>query len=185
MTQGHGIVLQRIVIHRHAIRRTNGILSAVTLADRILLIVFAVEMETQVADDFVRFLRQTVFFYQRHDGQFYRSQCLRQFEHYASFPVFQFLFLVAVAHDGKEHTVHTDRGLNDIRRIAFVRFGVEIFTLLARILGMLAQIKVRTAVGTFHFLETEWHVELDVTGRIGIVRQFLMVVETVVFRPET
>ena len=61
--------------------------------------------------------------------------------------------------------------------VAFVRFGVEIFYLLARILGMLAQIKIRTAMDTFHFLETERHTELHITGRIGIVRQFLMVVK--------
>src|SRR3712207_1102725 len=38
---------------------------------------------------------------------------------------------------------------------------------------------------TFHLLESEWHVELYVGGSIGIVCQFVVVVETVVLCTES
>ena len=44
---------------------------------------------------------------------------------------------------------------------------------------MLGQVKISTAVNTFYFLETERHQELDVCSSIGVVCQFVVVVETV------
>ena len=44
---------------------------------------------------------------------------------------------------------------------------------------MLGQVKISTAVNTFHFLKTERHQELDVCSSIGVVCQFVVVVETV------
>ena len=50
---------------------------------------------------------------------------------------------------------------------------------------MLAEVEVRAAVDALHFLETEGHVEFDVRSCIGIVCQFFVVVETVVFSAES
>ena len=45
---------------------------------------------------------------------------------------------------------------------------------------MLRQVEVGTAMNTFYFLETEWHLEFNIGCGIGIVSQFLMVMETIV-----
>ena len=50
---------------------------------------------------------------------------------------------------------------------------------------MLTQVKVGAAVDTLHLLETERHFELDVGGSIGVVGQFLVVMETVFLVTQT
>ncbi len=44
---------------------------------------------------------------------------------------------------------------------------------------MLRQVEVGARVYALYLLEAEWHLELDVGGRVGIVGQFLMVVVAV------
>ena len=89
-----------------------------------------------------------------------------------------FLF-VSRTHDGQEHTVDADRGLDDEGSVRLVEFGIEVLYLLAAILSVLREVEVGTRVDTFHFLETEGHQELDVGSGIGIVRQFLVVMEAI------
>ena len=38
--------------------------------------------------------------------------------------------MVSVTHDAEEHAVDTDRSLDDVRRVAFAAFGIEVFDLL-------------------------------------------------------
>ena len=47
------------------------------------------------------------------------------------------------------------------------------------------QVKVRTAVNTFHFLESKRHQEFDVCSCVGIMCQFVVVMETVMIITET
>ena len=173
------------MVYCDTIRSTDGILTTVTLADAVFLIILAVEMELQVIHNLTRLLGQAVFLHQRHHGQFHRSQSSRQFQHDTSFTTFQCFFCISSTHNAKEHTVHTDRCFNNIRSIAFVQFRIEILDTLATELLVLAQVKVRTAVNTFHFLESKRHQEFDVCSCVGIMCQFVVVMETVMIITET
>ena len=119
------------MIHSDAIRSTDGILTAITLTDAVLFIILAMEVELQIIHDFTRFFRQTVLLDQRHDSQFYGSQCCGQFQNDTSFTVVQLFFRISSTHDAQEHTVYTDGCFNNIRSITFVQFRVEIFNTLA------------------------------------------------------
>ena len=141
-------------------------------------------METQAVDDFLCLLGHTILLGEGEHGKLDGSKGSRQVQHGTCLTVGQLLLLVTVTHDGKEHAVHTDRGLDDVGSIALVTFRVEILNLLATILGMLAEVEVGAGVDTLHLLEAEGHVELDVGSGIGIVSQFVVVVETVVLCPE-
>src|SRR5574344_1235827 len=50
---------------------------------------------------------------------------------------------------------------------------------------MLAQVEVGTRMDTLHFLESERHLKFDIGSGIGIMGQFLMIVETIIFSTET
>ena len=173
------------MVHRHTERRADGILPAVALADGVLLVILAVEVEAQIADNLLGLLRQTILLHQWHHGQLYRSQRCRQMQHHAGIATLELFLLIAVAHHAQEHAVHSDTGFDDVRCIALVCLGVKVFNLLTAVLGMLRQVKVGAAVNAFHLLKPKGHVKLDVTGRIGIVGQLLMVVEPVVLRTES
>ncbi len=55
-------------------RCTNGILTAVALADAVFLVVLTGKAELELVHDLACFFRQTVFFYQRQDGQLHRCE---------------------------------------------------------------------------------------------------------------
>ena len=90
------------------VRRTDGIHAAVAFTDRVFFLVFAVEVELQVVQNFVSLFGQTILLNQRHNGQFHRSQCSRQSQHYARFAVFEFFLGISMTHYAQEHTVNTD-----------------------------------------------------------------------------
>ena len=92
--------------------------------------------------------------------------------------------MVSVTHDAEEHAVDTYRSLDDVRRVAFAAFGIEIFDFLTAEFGVLREVEVRAGVDTLHFFESERHTEFDVAGCIGIVCQFFVVVEAIVLRAE-
>ena len=66
--QRHGVVLERVVVYGYAVRCTYGVLAAVTLADRVFLIVLTVEVELQVVDYLAGLFGQSVFLQQRHNA---------------------------------------------------------------------------------------------------------------------
>ena len=51
MTQGDGAILHRLMVYRHAEGRTDSVLTAVALADGVLLIELAVEVKLQFVVD--------------------------------------------------------------------------------------------------------------------------------------
>ena len=172
------------MIHGDAVRRTDGILTTIALTDRILLIILAVEVELQLVDDLTSLLGQTIFLHQRHHSTLHRSEGSRQLQHHAGLAILEFLLLVSMTHDREEHTIHTDRGLDDIRGIALIGLRIEVLDALARVFLMLREVEVRTRVDTLHLLEAERHLELDIGSGIGIVSQLVVVVETVVLCTE-
>ena len=131
ITQSYAIVFQSLVVNGDTIRSTDGILTTVTLTDRILFIVLTIEVELQVVDDFAGLFGQTVFLDQRHNGQLHRCKGCRQLQHYAGFAIFQLFFTVGCAHNAEEHTVYTDRGFDNVWHIAFVDFRIEVLDALA------------------------------------------------------
>ena len=173
------------MVYGHAERSANGILTAIALADRVFLVILAVEVEPKIIDNLACLFGQSVFLYQWHNGQFDRRKGCGQLEHYAGFAIFECLLLISMTHDGEEHTVNTDTCLDDIRSITLIGLWIEIFDALARKFLMLRKIEIGTAVYALHLFKSEWHLEFDVGGSIGIVSQFLMVMETVVLGSES
>ena len=173
------------MIDGDAVGRSDGILSAIALADGVFLVVLAVEVEAQVVDDFTSLFGQSVFLHQRQHGQFHGRERSRQFQNGARFAVFELFLVVGVAHDREEHPIDAYRGLDDVGHVALVSLRVEILDLLAREFLVLREVEIRARVDAFHLLETEGHLELDVGGGVGVVRQLVVVVEAIVFSPES
>ena len=95
------------------------------------------------------------------------------------------LLLVARTHHAQEHTIDADGSLNDVRRVALIEFRIEVLDLLSAVLGVLREVKIRTAVNTLYLLESERHEELDIRSCVGIVSQLVVVVETVFLVTQT
>ena len=184
VAEGNGVVLHRLLVDSHAIRTTNGVHTTIALAYLVLLLVLAVEVETKLLHDFLCLLGHSVLLGKGEDGQLNRCQGSRQLQHDTTFAIGQLLLGIGVAHNTEEHAVDTDRGLDDVRSIALTGLRIEVLNLLTRIGSMLTEVEVGTRVDTLNFLETERHVEFDVCGSIGIVSQFVVVVETIVLSTE-
>ena len=167
-----------------AVGRAHGVLAAVALADGVLFVVGALEVELEAVHNLACLFGQSVFLDERHYGQFGGREGCGQVQHGARLAVFEFFFFKAVAHHREEHAVHADTCLDDIRRVALVAFGVEVFYFLARIFCVLRKVEIRAGVYAFHLFEAEGHVELDVGGGVGVVRQLFVVVEAIVFVAE-
>ena len=60
-----------------------------------------------------------------------------------------------------------------------VQFGIEILNFLSGEFLVLRQVKIGTAVNSFHLLKSERHFKFDVGSGIGIMRQFIVIVEAV------
>ena len=85
-----------------------------------------------------------------------------------------------MAQHGQHHPVYTDGRLNDIGGIRGILLRIEVLNLLAGELLVVAQVEVGAAVDTLQFLEAEGEVELNIGRGVGVVGQFLVIVETVV-----
>ena len=126
-----------------AVGRAHGVLAAVALADGVLFVVGALEVELEAVHNLACLFGQSVFLDERHYGQFGGREGCGQVQHGARLAVFEFFFFKAVAHHGEEHAVHADTCLDDIRRVALVAFGVEVFYFLARIFCVLRKVEIR------------------------------------------
>ena len=62
------------MVYGHAERSANGILTAIALADRVFLVILAVEVEPKIIDNLACLFGQSVFLYQWHNGQFDRRK---------------------------------------------------------------------------------------------------------------
>ena len=131
VTQSHAVVLQSLMIHGDTVRSTNGILAAVTLTDRIFLIILAMEVELQAVDNLACLFGQSVFLLPTASQPASPEPGQREVSTQRAFAVLQLLFTVGSRHDAEEHTVYAYRCLDDIRGIAFVGFGIEILDVLA------------------------------------------------------
>ena len=85
VTNGYRIVFQGIVVNGNAEGCADGILPAVTLADGILFLVLAVEIEFHPVHDLTGFFGKSVFFGQRQYGQLNRCQGRGDFQYHAFF----------------------------------------------------------------------------------------------------
>ena len=65
VANGDGVVDQGVVVDGDAHRGADGILTTVTLADGVFLLILAHEVGLQRVDDLASLLRQTVFLDQR------------------------------------------------------------------------------------------------------------------------
>ena len=82
VADGHAVVLLGLMVHGDAEGSADGILTAVSLADAVLLVILAVEVKLQVVDDIAGNLRQPVLLDQRQYCKFHGSQHGRNAEDY-------------------------------------------------------------------------------------------------------
>ena len=68
------IILQSIVVNCNTVRSSDSILATIALADRILFIILATEIEAQHLHDLLGLFRQTVFLHQRQYSELDRRQ---------------------------------------------------------------------------------------------------------------
>ena len=102
------IVLKSLVVDSDAVRSTDCILTAVTLADCIFLFIVCCEVELKLIDNLACFFRKTVFTDKRQHGAFHRCERCREVKHYAGVASGKLFFLVRGAEHAQEHTVNTD-----------------------------------------------------------------------------
>ena len=145
-TDRYAIILQGVMVYRNTIRGTDRILTAITLTNRILLVVLATEVETQHIYNLLSFLGQAIFLHQWQYGQLDRSQGCGQLQYHTALAIRQCLLAVRTRHDAQEHTVYTDRGLDYIRSVTLVQLRIEILDLFTGKLLMLTQVEIRTAM---------------------------------------
>lgn len=108
VTQSDCVVLECLMVDSHAVWSTDGILTAVALADLVFLLILTVEVELQTVDNLACLLWQTVLLCEWEYSQLDWSKSCWQMEHGTCLAVLQLLLFVCVAHDREEHTVNTD-----------------------------------------------------------------------------
>ena len=74
VTKGYGVVLKCLMVYGDAVGCADGILTTVTLTDRIFFVVSASEVKAETVLDLACFLWETVFLDEGKYGAFYRSQ---------------------------------------------------------------------------------------------------------------
>ena len=182
---GDAAVVQRIVVHGYAERRSNGVLAAIALSNRVFLVVLVGEVVLELVYDLLGQFRQAVLLHQRHYGHLDGSQRGGNLHYNALLAIFQLLYRIGVGQHGQAHTVYTDGRLDNIGSIGGILLRIKVFDLFAGELLMVAQVEVGTAVNAFQFLEAEGEVELDIRGGVGVMGQLLVVVETVIIGPHS
>ena len=180
-TDRDGVIAHRVVIDRDAVGRPDGILTAVTLTDGVLLVVLAAEVEAQHVEDLFGLLGQPIFANKGQNGQLNGRQRGGELQYDAGVAPFEGLFGVCPGQYAEEQAVDTDRGFDHIGRVARPQLCIEILYLLAGELLVLRKVEIGAAVNPFHFLESERHLVLDVRSCIGIVSQLFVVVEAILF----
>ena len=166
----NGLILLCLVVDGDAERRADGILTTVTTTDGIFVLILHHEVLLQHVEDLLTDFRQTILLDQRQHSNLDGGQLRGQTQQRARGTVLERLLGIGMAEDREEHAIDTYGGLDDVRHVVFVDFGVEVAQLLAGILFMLRQVEVRTGVDALQLLETERELELDVGGGVGIVR---------------
>lgn len=127
----NSVILKGLVVDGDAERCSYSVLSSVAFSDRVFFFVLAHEVVAQGIHYLAGFLRHAVFFDEWEDGGLIRGEHWWELHDHAFAAVFEFLFVIGVAHHGEEHTVEAYRSLDDVRGIALVSLRVEILEFLA------------------------------------------------------
>ena len=120
MAYRHGVVLERLVVNSDAEGRTDGILTAVTLADRVLLVVGHVIVVLEHVDDLLRHVGQSVLLDQRHHGHL-RGGKLRRYAQYDALLAAIELLLG----EGCRHDLKSDKEGNEINLFDVLEYEEE------------------------------------------------------------
>ena len=182
MAYGHGLVFLGLVVNGNTEWCADGILPAVALAYAVLLFIKTFEVGFALVYEFTRYFGQSVLLGKWQHRQFYGSQHGREAQYYAAvLLVFcaQVFFLVCLTEHQHNGTVEAYGGLYHIGYVMLVDIGIEVSKLLAAILLVVLEVEVGAAVDAFHFLEAHREIIFYITGHIGIVRQFHMIVKAV------
>lgn len=93
VANSHSAVCERVVIDCDAERSTDGILTAISLADRVLLFVLAVEIELEIVHYLLCELRKAVLLHERQNCCLDGSERRGNAEHDAGLTAFELLLL--------------------------------------------------------------------------------------------
>ena len=107
-----------------------------------------------------------------------------QAEHDADVAFADGLLVIRFDHQRERDSVRAERRLDDVGHIFLVRFGVEVFKRLAGMFAVLTQIEVGAVGDAPELAPAEGEEVLEIGGRLGVVRQLLLLVlaELEVFR---
>src|SRR5438105_3688847 len=169
----HLLVVERYEVDRDTERRSDLVLTAVSPADRLRLIVRGHERRPDLRPHLARERHKALVLRQRKDGHFVRGEMRTEAEHNARALLVGFL-VVCGAEDRVRRPVRTDRRLDDMRNEPIVRDVVEVLEILARELGVATQVVVGAVMDTFELVPAKWERELDVRRRRGVMRALVI-----------
>ncbi|OEI70008.1 putative transcriptional regulator [Curtobacterium sp. ER1/6] len=176
LPHGHGLVLERVEVHRDAERRADLVVATVATADRTGVVEVDVPVPAQVVGEPAGHRRELLVPGQRQDGGLDRRQAGVEPEDRAlvdaALRVRGLVLVVGVEQEGHERTREPEGRLDDVRHVLLVRGLVEEPEVLAGRLDVVVQVEVG-AVRDAHELAPlralEAEAVLDVGGRVGVV----------------
>src|SRR3989442_6689862 len=169
----HLTIVERREVHGHAERRADLVLAPVAATDRLRLVIRRHPVRPDEVPDLAGKRRQALVLGEGQDRDLVRRDLRPEAQHDADALLVR-LLVVRRAEDGVRRTVRADGGLDDVRNEAFVTHVVEVLELLPRVLGMPAQVVVRSVVDAFELLPAERELELDVDRPRGVMRLLVL-----------
>src|SRR5438309_3750266 len=164
----HGMIVERLEVHRHGKRRSEVVWPARTSADGLRLVVGRHEVRPNLGPDVSRERREALVLRERQHRDLIRSEVRTEPEHDASAFLVR-LLVVGGAEDRVGRAVGADRSLDDVRDEPLVGHVVEVLELLPRELGGTAKVVVGAVVDALELVPSERERELEVRRPRGAV----------------
>src|SRR5438132_5876341 len=169
----HGLILERLEVHRDAERRPDLVLAAIAPADRLRLVVSGHEVRANLRPHLAGEWREALVLRERQDRGLVRSEVRAEAQEDAR-ALLVGLLVVCGAQDGVRRAIRTDGRLNDVRDEALVGDVVEVLELLPGVFGMPAQVVAGAVVAPLELVPPERKSELDVRRRGRVMRTFIV-----------
>ena len=174
LTHGYAAVLEGVEVDGDAVGRADFVLTTVSLADGCGRIEVASKVLGKFHVEFFRFFVE--LFLQGENSHFDGCDLMMQVEHHAGVVFSDLFFVVCVCEECEEHTIRTERRLDDVRHVLLVGDGVDITQILAACLDVLIEVIVRAVCNAPKFAPTEGEFILEVRRGFGVEAKFFLVV---------
>src|SRR2546427_3306436 len=169
----HGLILERLEVHRDAEGRPDLVLAAIAAADRLRLVVSGHEVRANLRPHLPGERGEALVLRERQDRDLVRSEVRAETQEDAR-ALFIGLLVIRGAQDGVRRAVRTDGRLDDVRDEPLVGDVVEVLELLPGVFGMPAQVVVGPVVDPLELVPPEGKSELDVRCRGRVMRTFIV-----------